>query len=107
MAENLLADPAYKNAKPSAKPDELDAGHGLRLQARRDGTVWIVRYVFAGRDNTYTIGDYPERTLYDARVDAAAVRKLAALGVNPSTCTFEKWDEVRAKIQQGFPQRSA
>lgn len=73
-----------RSAKPGASATKLADGGGLTLYVPPTGAkVWRYRYRLAGKEQTLTIGAYPEVSLEHARVAHRAARWLVARGVHP------------------------
>jgi hypothetical protein len=63
-----LTDTAIRAAKPADKPRKLSDAGGLYLFiAPTGGKLWRMKYRFAGKEKTLSIGKYPEVSLKDAR----------------------------------------
>ena len=63
----------------------MSDGGGLFLLIRPDGAkYWRVGYRFAGKQNTLSLGIYPEVALDVARIRRDDARKLLADGIDPS-----------------------
>lgn len=116
-----LTDMAVRNAKPQNKAYKLTDSNGLFLFISPAGSkLWRFRFRFENKEQTFSIGPYPEISLSEARSKRDDVRKLLANGINPaqqkrdkkeakaSILTFEtvarewhksnrKWDEDHAK----------
>ena len=61
MALNI---PQIKNAKPAPKPYKLKDGGGLQLFVNTNGSKhWQLKYRFAGKEKTLSIGPYPSSIL--------------------------------------------
>ena len=53
----------------------LGDGDGLYLRKQtRDGASWTLRYRFAGRDRWINLGNYPDMSLAEARIEARQAR---------------------------------
>ena len=53
----------------------LGDGDGLYLRKQtRDGASWTLRYRFGGRDRWITLGNYPDMSLVEARIEARQAR---------------------------------
>ena len=53
----------------------LGDGDGLYLRKQtRDGASWTLRYRFGGRDRWITLGNYPDMSLAEARIEARQAR---------------------------------
>jgi integrase len=75
-----LTDLKVKNAKPGVYGD----GAGLYLRVKPSGAKsWVLRVQFQGRRQDVGLGGYPaDRSLTEAREEAAKLRKLARRGGN-------------------------
>jgi integrase len=112
----MLTDSKVRQAKPQPKVYKLPDGRGLHLLVHPNGgKYWQVRYRFAGKEKTASLGPYPEVSISDARDGREALRKQLRTGVDPlelrkaekrarlaeSEHTFEKvaraWFEVWQK----------
>jgi integrase len=81
-----LTDTAVRNTKPKAKPYKLFDGGGLYLLVQPSGARWW-RYKYRrtdGKENTLSLGTYPDTSLRDAREKLAEARKQRAVGIDPS-----------------------
>jgi integrase len=85
----------------NVRPDEVrreiaDGGcAGLYLLLQPTGhRSWAVRYRVGGRSAKLTIGSWPEVSLLDARVAAAAARKRVKQGEDPAKAKLD--DKIRA-----------
>jgi integrase len=85
----------------NVRPDEVrreiaDGGcAGLYLLLQPSGhRSWAVRYRFNGRPMKLTIGSWPEVSLLDARVAAAAARKRVKQGEDPAKAKQD--DKIKA-----------
>lgn len=119
---NLLTELAVKNAKPKDKTYMLRDGGGLWLVVEPSGRKWWkLRVVFAKKENSFSLGEYPALSLAESREKREAIRKQAAAGIDPGAArkvekatqsgegSFEavarewhtrfkpKWSEVHAK----------
>ena len=55
----------------------LGDGDGLYLRKQtRDGASWTLRYRFGGRERWLTLGNYPDMSLAEARIEARQARVL-------------------------------
>ena len=80
-----LTDVTVRNAKPKDKPYKLPAGRGLHLLIKPDASkFWVFRYRFEDRENTLSMGRYPDTSLAKAEEKVREAHKLLADGVNPS-----------------------
>lgn len=95
-----LSDTAIRAAKPREKQFKLSDEKGLLLIVRpTGGKLWRLKYRFAGKEQQFTIGTYPEVSLKEARERRDAARALLAQGKNPSA--EKKRDKVFAAISAG------
>ncbi len=80
-----LSDKEIRAAKPSEKQYKLSDGDGLMLVVRTTGAkLWQLRYRFAGKEKTLSIGEYPLVPLATARENAFKARQSIHEGVDPS-----------------------
>ena len=81
---NLLTELAVKNAKPKDKTYMLRDGGGLWLVMEPTGRKWWkLRVVFAKKENSFSLGEYPALSLAESREKREAIRKQAAAGIDP------------------------
>jgi len=81
---NLLTELAVKNAKPKDKTYMLRDGGGLWLVVDPPGRKWWkLRVVFAKKENSFSLGEYPALSLAESREKREAIRKQAASGIDP------------------------
>jgi len=82
-----------RNAKPKNKAYKLADGHGMHLHISTTGIKsWRYRYRIAGKESTFTLGQYPEMTLEKARSARMGARAKVVDGTNPA--------EERRKVRQ-------
>jgi integrase len=86
-----LSETEARNAKPKDKPYKLYDEDGLRLLVRPSGAkVWQYPYLFRGKHNTYTIGQYSYKTrdgyvgMSDARKLRDEVKDMLLKGTDPN-----------------------
>lgn len=80
-----LTDTQCRNAKPTDKQYRLSDGGWLTLLVKTNGTkLWQYRYRFAGKESTFSIGEYPQVSLADARTAMAAAKAQVKAGINPT-----------------------
>lgn len=95
-----LSDTAIRAAKPREQQFKLNDEKGLLLIVRpTGGKLWRLKYRFAGKEQQFTIGTYPEVGLKEARERRDAARALLAQGKDPSA--EKKRDKVAAAISAG------
>ncbi|WP_439412482.1 tyrosine-type recombinase/integrase [Enterobacter ludwigii] len=89
-----LTDIVVRNAKPQDKPYKLTDSNGLFLFISPAGSkLWRFRYRFENKEQTLSIGPYPEITLSGARLKRDDARKLLANGINPTQQKRDKKEE--------------
>lgn len=87
---------AARNAKPKAKPYKLFDGNGLYLFVHPNGSkYWRLKYKFADKEKTLSLGVFDETSLQAARDKARDAKKLLTENVDPSMS--RKVAKVRAK----------
>jgi len=80
-----LTDTTVRNAKPKEKPYKLGDSGGLFVIVRPNGAKWWrLKYRFAGKEKSLSVGTYPDVGLQAARRRRDECRQLLARGVNPS-----------------------
>jgi integrase len=80
-----LSDAKIRNIKPTDKPQKLADGGGLYLEVRPSSAkLWRYRYRIAGKENIFSIGEYPTIGLADAREQHRKARSLVEQGIHPS-----------------------
>jgi len=80
-----LSDAKIKNAKPKDKAYKLSDGGGLFLLINPSGSkYWRLKYYFAGKEKTLSIGTYPDVGLASARETTRGAREELSVGKNPS-----------------------
>jgi len=95
-----LSDTAIRAAKPREKQFKLNDEKGLLLIVRpTGGKLWRLKYRFAGKEQQFTIGTYPEVGLKEARERRDAARAILAQGKDPSA--EKKREKVAAAISAG------
>jgi len=77
MATGRLTAPGVERAHREGRPVLLCDGAGLYFRKQtRDGATWTLRYRFAGRAHWMALGNYPDMSLADARIEAREKRTL-------------------------------
>jgi hypothetical protein len=80
-----LTDMTVKQAKASEKLAKLSDGGGLQLWVFPDGAKrWRLAYRYDGKQQTLTLGVYPEVGLKDARDGRTKARELITAGIDPN-----------------------
>lgn len=83
----MLNDLLVKKAKATEKVLKLSDGDGLILLVKpTGGKIWHFRYrrPVGGKENTLSLGSYPEVTLSMARLRRLELRRMLEQGVDPS-----------------------
>ena len=80
---NKLTATQAKNAKCDGKIRKLADGGGLTLIVKGDAKYWWLRYRFAGKERTLSLGTYPQTSLADARQARDTAKNLLAQGTDP------------------------
>lgn len=89
--KDLLTDASIKNAKPQEKAYKKQDGAGLFLIVEASGKKWWkLRTVFAKKENSFSLGEYPTVTLASAREQRDVIRKQIAVGVDPAVARKEE-----------------
>lgn len=82
--KDALTDAAVKNAKAKESPYLLRDGGGLWLVIDPSGRKWWkLRLVFAKKENSFSLGDYPLVSLKAARDEREKKLREAAAGIDP------------------------
>ncbi len=98
MARAKLTALAVERAHRSGEPVLLSDGDGLYLRKQtRDGASWTLRYRFAGREHWLTLGNYPDMSLAQARIEARQARVLLDRQQNPLNVRRAALAEERRK----------
>lgn len=85
-----LNDIKVRNAKPSAKPYKISDGGGMFLYVQPNGSkYWRLKYRFAGKEKSLSVGVYPETSLAQARGLRTNARNELAAGRDPSAVKKE------------------
>lgn len=80
-----LTDLSIRQAKPGDKPRKLSDSRGLYIEIRPTGAkLWRYRYRIDGKENVFAIGEYPELSLADARIEHDKARALVKQGKHPA-----------------------
>lgn len=81
----MLTDIKLRNAKPREKPYKMHDARGLYAIVTSGGGKWFrMKYRFAGKEKTISLGVYPDISLAKARERRDDAHKLLALGTDPS-----------------------
>lgn len=80
-----LTGSAARNAKPREKDYKLADGMGMYLLVTASGSKWWrIKYRFAGKEKSLSLGTYPETTLAAARVKRSETRHMLKNGIDPA-----------------------
>ena len=97
---NLLSDVAVKNAKYSDGKSRRDGG-GLWLIVEPSGKKWWkLKTVFAKKENSFSLGEYPTVSLATARKERERIRGKIKLGIDPAA--LRKEEKARAGGSDSF-----
>ncbi len=84
IGTSLLSDTTVRTAKPKKKSYMLRDGGGLWLVVEPTGRKWWkTRFVFAKKENSFSLGEYPIVSLASAREKRDGIRKQLAEGIDP------------------------
>lgn len=98
-----LSDTKARKALPGDRHYRLVDSEGLFLDVRKSGKkYWRVRYFLAGKEKTFTIGQYPFVTLKAAREERDWVKATAARGIDPVEAYKAQQEEERASREDSF-----
>ena len=103
VGKDLLSDFEIKNAKHKDKAYSLRDGNGLWLVVEPNGKKkkwWKLRTVFIGKNNSFSLGTYPEVALSNAREQRNEIRKQLVAGVDPAV--FRKVEKARHSGKNTF-----
>lgn len=79
-----LTSAKIRTAKPGSKPYKLTDAANMYLLIHPNGSCyWRLRYRHQGKEKTFSLGQYPQMSLAEAREYRDEVRKLIATGVDP------------------------
>lgn len=93
-----LTNTAIKAAKPKDKGYKLSDSEGLYLMISPTGAKsWRVKYRVDGKEKVYTIGQYPDYSLLEARQERDDAKAKIRRGIDP---TAEKNEGKRRKVIQ-------
>lgn len=100
---NKLSDPEVRHAKAEDKKYKLSDGGGLYCEVLTTGTrVWRYNYRIHGKQKTYTIGEYPEIGLADARTARDEIRQSVKQGIDPAHQKQTKKREIQENAFQAI-----
>lgn len=80
-----LTDYKIRNLKPGPKPYKVTAGRGLYLLIKPNSSkYWRYNYKHGGRQNTISLGVFPDVLLEDAEAALKVIKGQLAMGIDPS-----------------------
>lgn len=80
-----LTESLIRKAKPREKPYKLSDGKGLYLLVNPTGSLWWrFRYRFGGKQNSLSLGVYPDVSLNEARKGRDEACAKIKAGIDPS-----------------------
>jgi integrase len=80
-----LKDTDIRKAKAADKEYFLRDGDGLVLAITTGGKkIWRLKYILNKKENTISLGQYPDVSLADARIEKDKFRKMISNGQDPS-----------------------
>ena len=95
MASGRLTALTVERAHRQGRPVLLSDGDGLYFRKQtREGAAWTLRYQFAGQARWMTLGNFPDMSLAEARIEAREKRVLLDKGHDP---LLEKHATVQAQ----------
>jgi integrase len=96
-----LTDIAIRQLKPKEKNYKVSDGEGLNLLVRTSGTKsWQLKYRFAGKEKSLTLGTYPTTSLKDARKRKTDAQQKLSNNIDPSFAKQSEKSELK-KIHDG------
>lgn len=101
--QNKLTDRAVQAASANGqKRRKLADGGGLTLIIKPNSKVWWLRYRFAGKEKTFSLGSYPEVSLKKAREGRDAARALLDQSKDPVLYRRTETIKTRAATDNTF-----
>ena len=101
LGKDLLPDISVKNAKPKDKTYSLRDGAGLWLVIEPTGKKWWkLKTVFAKKENSFSLGEYPTVTLSKARKKRDNIRGQVVAGIDPAVS--RKTEKAKASGEGSF-----
>jgi len=94
-----------RNAKPKSRPYKLSDGHGMHLYVAKSGLMtWRYRFRIAGKESTFTLGEYPLMTLEHARMARMEAKEMVRAGKNPA---IVRRQEIQHEIDKQLANKDA
>jgi integrase len=88
---------------PGARDRKVFDGHGLHLLITTSGArYWRLKYRYAGKEQSISLGVYPTVGLFQARQAAQDARELLRKGINPSEARKRENAERKDAAEQTF-----
>lgn len=101
IGTSLLSDAAVRTAKPKKKAYMLRDGGGLWLVVEPSGRKWWkLRAVFAGKENSFSLGEYPAVKVGAARAEMLKIKGRMAAGIDPGV--FRKMEKEKRSGENSF-----
>ncbi len=98
-----LTDTALRNIKPKDRPFKLADGNGLHLFVTPRGVrLWRLKYRFAGKEKSLSIGAYPAVSIKMARDAREMAKSQLASGIDPSSAKQAAKLHERAATAHSF-----
>lgn len=95
MPTNKLKDAHCRGVAAGDKPRKLFDGGGLYLYILPAGVkLWRIAYRYGGKQNTLSLGAYPDVSLADARQRLAEAKALLRAGKNPRKAKYVPVDSL-------------
>ncbi len=104
----MLTDSKVRNArpKPGVKVTKLSDEKGLYLEVKeRRGKIvrlWRYRFYLGGKETVVPIGEYPDKSLVEAREEHKKLRRWVKQGLHPSKQLKKEERELREAERQTF-----
>lgn len=93
----MLTDKEISASKPQERPYKLSDGGGLHVVILPNGTkLWRLKYHYAGKEKSLSIGHYPTISLASAREKREEAKRQVASGLDPSV--KKKLDKLTAEM---------
>lgn len=98
-----LTDVEIRRAKPRRTAYKLFDEKGMYLLVSATGSkLWRLKYRFAGKEKTFALGQYPDKTLAEARDARDEARKRIREGGDPSAERKAERREQRIRAENSF-----
>ena len=95
---NKLTELKIRNAKCTDKQQKLSDGKGMYLLLHpNQSKYWRMKYRFAGREKTLSMGVYPDVTLTDARILRDDAYRILKSGKDPSFLKRQKKNDTKSE----------